>query len=82
MNVIPYGVVLVFLSILATRTETMKHTTPARITFFDDAKPNPATSINMLPTANRIVETILVVCSLIVSYLLRVDSVQFTVYSR
>jgi hypothetical protein len=42
----------------------MKHTTPAKITWFDK-KPNPAANINMLPNINGIIEIALIVCSLI-----------------
>jgi len=35
----------------------MKHTTPAKIAYLDDIKPNPATNINTLPSNNRIIET-------------------------
>jgi len=55
----------VFLDITSINTKTMKHAIPAKIAYLNDIKPNPAANMNMLPSNNRIIEIMLIVCLLI-----------------
>ncbi len=54
-----------FLNILPVNAETMKHSTPVEIAYFNGIKPNPVVNMNRLPSNNRIIEIALIVGSFI-----------------